>query len=284
MGLPEAGWRRLHRAVRERRFEAGHVVTFGQDADSGQLYVLAQADLQPAPAGGAAAAAGEPAAAALGLAESVFLVDHAWSFATLADARRALQEVPGLVDRMRPLLLPPDTAGDPHLLNGALLAALMAALPAHVGCYTTTGAAGPDGVAATATTFFVLDEVGGRLGRGHDGGEGDGSGEMRQPNFACRPFVSLDDQLAYSVAWPLAAVAAGDELVVADSAPAAATKLAAADTEQVVAAATLALQPGMLEASARREFEAALKSQVDSTAEPVSDGEHAPTAAPAPER
>ena len=85
----------------------------------------------------------------------------------------------------------------------------MAALPAKVGCYTTAAETKGDG---QITTFFLLDEVGARMGQANvscdqqpepenDEATLDES-QQQQPNYRCLPFFSLDDRVAYSVGAP----------------------------------------------------------------------------------
>ena len=88
----------------------------------------------------------------------------------------------------------------------------MAALPAKVGCYTTAAETEGDG---QITTFFLLDEVGARMGQANVSCDQQPEPEndavtvderqrqqQQQPNYRCLPFFSLDDRVAYSVGAP----------------------------------------------------------------------------------
>ena len=84
----------------------------------------------------------------------------------------------------------------------------MAALPGRVGCYTTAPETEGD---RQITTFFLLDEVGARMGQANVSCDRQPEPEndealvdecQRQPNYRCLPFFSLDDRVAYSVGAP----------------------------------------------------------------------------------
>eukprot|EP01050_Picozoa_sp_SAG11_P012461 SAG11_NODE_1385_length_5070_cov_3.950915_4_plen_125_part_00 len=99
-------------------------------------------------------------------------------------------------------------------------------------------------------------QVGARLGRRS-------AAEASDVNYACHPFFSLDEKLAYSVAWPIARLEPGEELVVLDASVGAAMRLrsaSAAAAGVVATVAAMAMQPEFVEAAARREFQAQLNS------------------------
>jgi SM-20-related protein len=255
MGLPDAYWRMLHASVREQRFDAGAWVQFAMD-EEGELYVLASCDIAPAPGGQSAAdaerrarlgrfegsPAPEPEPESNGGAAGLMLLDHAWSFASIADAKQSLKVVDGLLLRVHELFFPAvpaaDIAAGGEAAADAAAARVIEALESRVGWYTTAGPA----EAAAAPTFFVLDEVGARMGQSdepdsaqpdakaaperadvEDEDEQDEEQEEQEeagprPNYRCEPFFSLDERVAYSVAWPCAALSVGDELVVSTAA------------------------------------------------------------------
>ena len=231
MGLPLPLWRDLHVAVREQRFEAARWVQLAEEEDGG-LCVIGATDLRPCTVsteeeGGASDQHG------------LFLVDHAWSFATLADAEQSLQTVPGLLQRAGSLLLPPEGSdGKAPAADEGLQALVMAKLEGRVGVYRTATAAG----AAARFTFFIGDEVGARLGQALDASDA---------NYACRPLFALDEKMAFSVAWPLASIEQGEELLIADHSTGAAVEMkrqsAATPTHNAPTIEDLGVSPEMLE-------------------------------------
>ena len=234
MALPERYWRGVHVAVRERRFDAGQWVQFAMN-EEGEIFVLACRDISSS--GGSGSDAEEP--------DGLMLLDHAWSFATLADAKQSLTVVDGLLQRVHELLFP--ALSSDELFNSASATAeavnrVMEALQTKIGSYTTAAENKSQG---RNTTFFLLDEVGARMGQARvqsnassdqqpEPEAADAASDEQQEqhaNYKCLPFFSLDDRVAYSVGWPCADLHAGDELIVStDASDAAWTKLQCSDT------------------------------------------------------
>lgn len=151
IGLPLAYWPALYTAVSEQRFDAGSWVQFAMD-EEGSLFVLANRDIETVATD--SGNDGEP--------PGLMLFDHAWSFATLADARQSLYVVHDLLPRIHALLLPGVALEDAEGAEAAVQR-VMQALPGRVGCYQAPPSPETDD-SARGTTFFVLDEVGARLG------------------------------------------------------------------------------------------------------------------------
>ena len=190
------------------------------------------------------------------------------SFATLGDAEESLRVVEGLLLRVHELLFPAMPLAE--IVEGgaegvdAAVKRVMEALERKVGSYTVT-AAGADG--GRTTTFFVLDEVGSRLGLGaaatlgeqpqpEPEAEGDASAPAVE-NYKCLPFFSLDERVAYSVGWPCASLATGEELVTSSDSPKAAwAKLSDPATGSAGGAAEAAgWSAEFVDFQAKREFE-----------------------------
>ena len=138
------------------------------------------------------------------------LLDHAWSFATLADAKQSLTVVEGLLQRVHELLFPALPSDEVHSSASATAEALgrvMGALQTKIGSYSTAAQSKSQ---AQNTTFFLLDEVGARMGQARaqlnaspdrqpePAADDAASDEQpQQPNYKCLPFYSLDDRVAY---------------------------------------------------------------------------------------
>jgi hypothetical protein len=120
-------------------------------------------------------------------------------------------QVPGLLERVRALLLP-ECAEEEWTAEDTIERIIEAALPERVDMYSTATAASAGSAATTTTTWFVLDEVGARLGLSaaehaapepepasspNDGEDDEQQEELRCPNYACAPFASLDERVTY---------------------------------------------------------------------------------------
>ncbi len=176
--VPREAWPAVCAKMIEQRFDVGRFVEFATvddetDRPTGEVVLTAQNALAPGP-------------------EAVFLVDHAWSFASRAGAEAALAQVPGLRERMLALCAPRRPADESA-------AAMLDACGALLASYRL--AAAPGAAPAPAPVFFVLDEVGSALRRKPEGV----SAELQEgePNMRLGTVYSRDHRMAFSLAWPL---------------------------------------------------------------------------------
>eukprot|EP00937_MAST-01D_sp_MAST-1D-sp2_P002412 g2412.t1 len=192
IGLPEMLWPSLLDQLQQQQLsydglQLARVEDADADADGdapSSLAVVAARDLSPT--------------------GDVFLLDHAWTFFSLADAEAALAQVPGLAARVLEIMThaapPQDEAPE------STVARVLALLPDHAGMYKVATQAAAGATHGARSVFYLLDEVGGRIGREEDA-----------PAAACnlhvQPFMRLDGDrkgLAYCVAWPRTDISAGD--------------------------------------------------------------------------
>jgi len=126
--------------------------------------------------------------------ETCWLVDHALTWSTPADARAAVDRVDGLRTRVLDLL---ETADDETTLCDDLLRHPLA------GCYRVRTAELRDEL-----FWFLPDELGAAAARSAWGDE-------TPPDFNCvmAPIFDLEERLAFSVLWPSRDIEAGDFLV-----------------------------------------------------------------------
>ncbi len=174
--MPREAWPAVCAKMIEQRFDVGRFVEFatvddGSDRPTGEMVLTAQNALAPGP-------------------EAVFLVDHAWSFASCADAEAALAQVPGLRPRLLALCAPRRPADESAT-------SMLAACGPLLASYRLAGAPG----AAPVPVFFILDEVGSALRRKAEGV----SAELQEgePNMRLGTVYSWDHRMAFSLAWPL---------------------------------------------------------------------------------
>ncbi|GBG30489.1 Tubulin--tyrosine ligase-like protein 12 [Hondaea fermentalgiana] len=205
-GVPAALHKAAFRKITEMDFDIGAAVQLARESeDSEDLVVVATKSLGPADAQ-QETEYGEGA---------VFILDHAWTFGSRADAAASLASVPGLVDRLWALC--GEQAGEKAKPDAALLQedpeeaakrVLDAAGNLLASYEVRRGDA--DGTAGT-TVFYMLDEVGSRLRRRQRG-----SAARLQPteaNFRLAPIYSFDYRMAFQLAWVIAPVEKGSVLV-----------------------------------------------------------------------
>ena len=198
IGLPEALWAPLARKLRDGVFDAGEHFTFVDHADA------AAADDDDDLAGLASVGGRDRwsvrALAPLGAAADVFLIDHVWLFGDALAAREQLFAVPELRARVRALLAiegGEDGAAEAADDGDALLAAV--APFAHALIFRGGGG-------ADASAYYVMDELGCRVGCAAAGG-------ARAPNVACAAIADAASGCTFSLLWPVAALGEGDALV-----------------------------------------------------------------------
>ena len=156
----------------------------------------------------------------LALGKEVFLLDHSWTFASMADARAALKQVPGLASRMLGLMegvAPADdhdggdhgaaesSEGDKAEAEGetaiSTAARVAELLPMYAGMFKVASPSpGAAGAPQARPVFFMLDEIGGRIA------------VQDSPNVQMHTFVHLHTGMSYCIAWPVADIAEGDLL------------------------------------------------------------------------
>eukprot|EP00936_MAST-01D_sp_MAST-1D-sp1_P001687 g1687.t1 len=180
---------------------------------------------------GVAAHLGVIASRNLARGKEVFLLDHSWTFASMVDARAALEQVPGLATRMLGLM-DGSVSGDDNSDGcaaessehgkpegnsksegrdedeAASVAARVAELlPRHAGMFKVASSS-PNAAGAphVRPIFFMLDEIGGRI-----------AVQNTLPgtavcNLQMHTFMHVQTGMSYCIAWPLADIAEGDLL------------------------------------------------------------------------
>ncbi|NXT09798.1 TTL12 protein, partial [Prunella fulvescens] len=123
---------------------------------------------------------------------SVFLVDHAWTFRA-ERARQQLRQVPGLLHRMANLMgVPfhgevPDEASIEQVLQ-------------EMWKYSQTYQLAQGTAEEKVPVWYIMDEFGSRIQHSD------------QPSFAAAPLFYMPQQIAYTVLWPLRDLETGDEV------------------------------------------------------------------------
>ena len=145
---------------------------------------------------------------ALAPGQDVWLMDHAWSFASVAQAMDHLRSSPELLARMAALMEVGAEGGDAAQSDAeATLRRVRSRLCRFAAEYVVAGAGADGSVAASGeSTFYVLDELGSRFGFAAEGAS---------PALWVQPFLWLRpgsaEAEAFSLAWPARRVEEGEE-------------------------------------------------------------------------
>ncbi|XP_044041816.1 tubulin--tyrosine ligase-like protein 12 isoform X1 [Siniperca chuatsi] len=193
-GIPQIYWRSLHHKITNEIYDAGEVFGImqfqqGDDEENGEngekkdnpgvvisckVVVTRESGLQ----------ASEPT--------SVFLVDHAWTY-RVDHARQQLEQIPGLLPRMAALMGVDfhGEAPDPDTVELVM---------ERMWKYNQTYHLSQGSAEEKVPVWYVMDEFGSQVQHSD------------QPSCGMAPFFYIQDQLAYSVLWPLQDLQGGDEV------------------------------------------------------------------------
>ncbi|XP_070785226.1 tubulin--tyrosine ligase-like protein 12 [Enoplosus armatus] len=197
-GIPQIYWRSLHHKITNEIYDAGEVfgiMQFQQEDD----------DDEEDGENGENKKKGNPGAvinckvvvtreSGLLASEptSVFLVDHAWTY-RVDHAREQLEQIPGLLPRMAALMGVDfhGEAPDPDVVELVM---------ERLWKYNQTYHLSQGSAEEKVPVWYVMDEFGSQVQHSD------------QPSCGMAPFFYIQDQLAYSVLWPLQDLQGGDEV------------------------------------------------------------------------
>ncbi|KAM9845763.1 tubulin--tyrosine ligase-like protein 12 [Aulostomus maculatus] len=191
-GVPRTYWRSLQRKISNQVYDAGEVFGVlqvrqhysdeenkeneeeGGALISSRVVVTREGGLQ----------ASEPT--------SVFLVDHAWTY-RVDHARQQLEQVPGLLPRMAALIGLDfhGEAPDPDTVELVM---------EHMWRYNQTYHLSQGSAEEKLPVWYIMDEFGSQVQHSD------------QPSCCMAPFFCVQDQLAYTLLWPLQDLQKGDEV------------------------------------------------------------------------
>jgi len=194
-GVPASLHEAAYRKITELDFDIGSAVQLARASeDSSDLFVVSTKDLKAD--------------------EDVFVLDHAWTFASRADAAASLANVPGLLDRLW------DLCGEQTAGIEKPSAELLASNPEEAAKRVLSAAGNllasyvirhGDKEDDVTTVYYLLDEVGSRIRRRRSP-----VASRLQPteaNFRVVPIYSFDYRMAFQLAWPVTSVETGNVLV-----------------------------------------------------------------------
>ncbi|XP_054656154.1 tubulin--tyrosine ligase-like protein 12 isoform X1 [Dunckerocampus dactyliophorus] len=120
---------------------------------------------------------------------SVFLVDHAWTY-RVGHARQQLEEIPGLLQRMESLMrLEKDPAADS-----------VQRVMDRMWLYNQTYQLSQGSAEEKVPVWYIMDEFGSQVQHSD------------QPSCGMAPFFYAQEQVAYTVLWPVIDLQEGDEV------------------------------------------------------------------------
>ncbi|XP_038137580.1 tubulin--tyrosine ligase-like protein 12 isoform X2 [Cyprinodon tularosa] len=123
---------------------------------------------------------------------SVFLVDHAWTY-RVDQARQHLEEIPGLLPRMASLM-GVDFHGEAPTPEAVEL------ILEHMWKYSQTYQLSQGSAEEKVPVWYIMDEFGSQVQHSD------------LPSCCMAPFFCIQNQLAYTLLWPLQDLQAGDEV------------------------------------------------------------------------
>ncbi|KAM8884390.1 tubulin--tyrosine ligase-like protein 12 [Synchiropus picturatus] len=193
IGLPQIYWRSLHHKLSNEIYDGGEF--FGimqvQDDEEGNEEEEERKD-NP----GRVISCKVVVTCENGLqasdANSVFLVDHAWTY-HVCTAREQLEQIPGLLHRMASLMGVDfhGEAPDPDVLELVL---------ERMWKYNQTYQLSQGTAEQKVPVWYIMDEFGSQVQHSD------------QPSCCMAPFFSPQTQLAYTLLWPLSDLQEGDEV------------------------------------------------------------------------
>lgn len=191
-GLPELYWRSLHRKIVGEIYDAGEVFGIMQYQDEEEEEEEEEKNNNPGPnvrhkvmvTRDSGLSASEP--------NSVFLVDHAWTY-RMEYARQQLEQVPGLLPRMAALMGVDfhGEAPDPDTVEVVM---------EHMWKYNQTYQLSLGSAEERVPAWYIMDEFGSQVKHSD------------QPSCCLAPFFYTEGEIAYSVLWPLRDLSDGDEV------------------------------------------------------------------------
>ena len=187
-GVPSHFWPTVHQKILNDVFDAGSCFTMGYDPDTGSwcVQVIGEQTLSATDAG------------------NIFLVDHAWTFDSLAMAVAQLKEHQPLLVRMAALVEfevgaeNGDSGNDESSENRTVenvIEGIVARLWAYIQQYRIVST----DQAEMKPIWYVMDEFGSRIQHSDE------------PTFKMSPFLYGEDMMAYTLLWPLTDVEVGEE-------------------------------------------------------------------------
>ncbi|TKS91012.1 Tubulin--tyrosine ligase-like protein 12 [Collichthys lucidus] len=198
-GIPQIYWRSLHHKITNEIYDAGEVfgimqVQREEDGEDGENEEEEKKKKKDNP--GAVISCKVVVTRESGLQasepDSVFLVDHAWTY-HVETARQQLEQVPGLLPRMASLVGVDfhGEAPDPDTVE-----LVMESMWKYNQTYHLSQGSAEEKV----PVWYVMDEFGSQVQH------------CDQPTCGMAPFFYIQGQLAYSVLWPLQDMQEGDEV------------------------------------------------------------------------
>ncbi|CAK6975642.1 tubulin--tyrosine ligase-like protein 12 isoform X2 [Scomber scombrus] len=195
-GIPETYWRSLHHKITSEIYDAGEVFGIMQIQQDDEAENEDEEEEKKKDNPGAVIGCKVVVTRDTGLQASdptsVFLVDHAWTY-RVDHAREQLEQIPGLLSRMAALMGLDfhGEAPDPDTVEQVM---------ELMWKYNQTYHISQGSAEEKVPVWYVMDEFGSQVQHSD------------QPSCGMAPFFYVQDQLAYTVLWPLQDLQEGDEV------------------------------------------------------------------------
>ncbi|XP_062299798.1 tubulin--tyrosine ligase-like protein 12 isoform X1 [Scomber scombrus] len=195
-GIPETYWRSLHHKITSEIYDAGEVFGIMQIQQDDEAENEDEEEEKKKDNPGAVIGCKVVVTRDSGLQASdptsVFLVDHAWTY-RVDHAREQLEQIPGLLSRMAALMGLDfhGEAPDPDTVEQVM---------ELMWKYNQTYHISQGSAEEKVPVWYVMDEFGSQVQHSD------------QPSCGMAPFFYVQDQLAYTVLWPLQDLQEGDEV------------------------------------------------------------------------
>ncbi|XP_072233313.1 tubulin--tyrosine ligase-like protein 12 [Leuresthes tenuis] len=192
-GIPQMYWRNLHHKITNEIYDAGEV--FGimqvqQEEENGENEESKMDN--PGTVISCKAVVTRESGLQVSEPNSVFLVDHAWTY-RVEHARQQLEQIPRLLPRMAALM-----GVDFH--DETPCPGTVEAILEHMWKYNQTYRLSQGSAEEKIPVWYIMDEFGSQVQHSD------------QPSCGMVPFFFINGQLAYTVLWPLHDLQEGDEV------------------------------------------------------------------------
>ncbi|XP_041833484.1 tubulin--tyrosine ligase-like protein 12 [Melanotaenia boesemani] len=190
-GVPQIYWRSLFHKITNEIYDAGEVfgiMQFQQEEENREE----EKKINPGAVISCKVVVTKESGLKMSEPTSVFLVDHAWTY-RVENARQQLEQIPGLLPRMA-ALMGEDFHGEvpsPDMVDLIL---------ERMWKYNQTYHLSQGSAEEKVPVWYIMDEFGSQVQHSD------------HPSCCMAPFYYTQDQLAYTVLWPLQDLLEGDEV------------------------------------------------------------------------
>nr|XP_057922279.1 tubulin--tyrosine ligase-like protein 12 isoform X1 [Doryrhamphus excisus] len=193
-GIPQMYWRSLYHKITNQIYDAGKVFGIMQIQENEDDWNTVEC-VDKEKSGtviGSKVIVTQKSGLQTSQPTSIFLVDHAWTY-RVGHARQQLEQIPGLLQRMASLMTLDFNEKDPAADTVQLVMDRM-------WLYNQTYQLSQGSAEEKVPVWYIMDEFGSQVQH------------CDQPSCGMAPFFYAQEQMAYTVLWPIIDLQEGDEV------------------------------------------------------------------------